>query len=162
VPRKPVPGSAEEWLFRAKSSLALARQPKPTEALWEDQCFLAQQAAEKALKAVYQSRGLLFKFIHDIGELGSGLERGGIRVPPEIRKAIVLTKYAFETRYPGPSEPISKKEYLQALALAGAVVAWAERILRAPKGSGGHPTAHETPTRYRAKRKTARERPRKK
>jgi HEPN domain-containing protein len=39
-----------DWLVRAKSSLALAKQAKPQEAFWEDQCFLAQQAAEKALK----------------------------------------------------------------------------------------------------------------
>ncbi len=50
------PGSPQEWLARAKGSLALAQQSKVEEAFWEDQCFLAQQAAEKALKAVYQSR----------------------------------------------------------------------------------------------------------
>jgi HEPN domain-containing protein len=45
-----IPGSPMDWLVRAKSSLALAKQAKPQEAFWEDQCFLAQQAAEKALK----------------------------------------------------------------------------------------------------------------
>lgn len=39
--------------MRAKGHLALAKQPKPEGAFWEDQSFLAQQAAEKALKAVY-------------------------------------------------------------------------------------------------------------
>jgi HEPN domain len=57
-PDKSIPGSVQDWLVRAKGHLALATQPKPAGAFWEDQCFLAQQAAEKALKAVYQHRGL--------------------------------------------------------------------------------------------------------
>jgi HEPN domain-containing protein len=45
-------GTPEEWLKRAKSNLILAKQPKPDGAFWEDYCFDAQQAAEKALKAL--------------------------------------------------------------------------------------------------------------
>ncbi len=51
---RPVPGSAEDWLARAEGDLALARVPLPEGAFYEDLCFHAQQAAEKALKAVYQ------------------------------------------------------------------------------------------------------------
>jgi HEPN domain-containing protein len=65
-PDKSIPGSVQDWLVRAKGHLALAKQPKPEGAFWEDQCFLAQQAAEKALKAVYQHRGLLFRYTHDL------------------------------------------------------------------------------------------------
>jgi hypothetical protein len=43
-------GSSEDWLKRAKSNLIRARQPKPDEVFWEDYCFDAQQAVEKALK----------------------------------------------------------------------------------------------------------------
>lgn len=49
-------GTPEDWLKRAKSNLAIARQPKTEEIYWEDYCFETQQAAEKALKAV-----LIFK-----------------------------------------------------------------------------------------------------
>lgn len=45
-------GTPRDWLGRAKSNLARARQPKPDEVFWEDLCFDAQQAVEKALKAV--------------------------------------------------------------------------------------------------------------
>jgi len=45
-------GSPEAWLKRAQSNLARAKLPKLDEALWEDYCFDAQQAAEKALKAL--------------------------------------------------------------------------------------------------------------
>ncbi|HJT25338.1 MAG TPA: HEPN domain-containing protein, partial [bacterium] len=107
MPRKvPAPGTPEDWLVFAKSSLSLARQPKPEEALWEDHCFLAHQAVEKALKAVYQHRGQMFEFIHDLKKLGKGLEQGGLRIPPEIREAFRLTKYVLESRYPGTIERV--------------------------------------------------------
>jgi HEPN domain-containing protein len=138
--------------------LALAAQPKPEGALWEDQCFLAQQAAEKALKAVYQHRGLMFEFVHDLRKLGKGLEQAGLRIPQEVQEAIVLTKYAFETRYPGPFEPVTEAEYRKALSVANAVVAWAERILRTPGRPGGYPAAQEAPMSYRARPKKDRKR----
>jgi hypothetical protein len=47
-PDKSIPGSGQDWLVRAKGHLALAKQPKSEAAFWEDQSFLAQQAAEKA------------------------------------------------------------------------------------------------------------------
>jgi len=53
------PDNPAEWLHRARSSLALARQ-KTTDVLYEDLCYQAQQAAEKALKAV-----LVFGKLHD-------------------------------------------------------------------------------------------------
>ncbi len=128
-PDKPIPGSAQDWLARAKGSLALAKQSKPEGAFWEDQCFLAQQAAEKALKAVYQHQGLLFRYTHDLEELGKGLENRGVPIPPVVKEAVILTRYAFETRYPGPFEPVTVEEYQEAVRLATAVVAWAESIL---------------------------------
>ncbi|HVT02768.1 MAG TPA: HEPN domain-containing protein [Thermoanaerobaculia bacterium] len=56
MPRdRATPGSAEDWLARARSDLAIARSPLPEGAFLEDLCFHAQQAAEKALKAVRQA-----------------------------------------------------------------------------------------------------------
>ena len=39
---RPVPGSAEDWLARAKGNLAIARAPLPEGAFFEDLCFHAQ------------------------------------------------------------------------------------------------------------------------
>lgn len=36
----------------SKGNLARAKQKRPKDAFWEDLCFDAQQAAEKAIKAV--------------------------------------------------------------------------------------------------------------
>jgi len=41
-----VPGSAEDWLSRAKGDPAIARSPLPEGAFYEDLCYHAQQAGE--------------------------------------------------------------------------------------------------------------------
>lgn len=61
-PDSAAPGSARDWLARARGDLALARSPVAEGAFLEDYCFHAQQAAEKALKAVYQHHGLVFRY----------------------------------------------------------------------------------------------------
>jgi len=102
-------------LARSKGSLALAKQPKPKDAFWEDLCFQAQQAAEKAIKALYQYKGLSFRYTHDLEELGKGLEDSGVPIPSIIKEAVILTRYAFETRYPSPFEPVTEEEYQEAV-----------------------------------------------
>ena len=64
---KQVPGSAADWLARAKSDLAIAKAPLPEGVNYEDLCFHAQQAAEKALKAVYQNKFNGFKLDENQG-----------------------------------------------------------------------------------------------
>lgn len=51
------PGSAADWLERAKSDLCIAKAPLPEGAFYENLCFHAQQVVEKALKAVYVHNG---------------------------------------------------------------------------------------------------------
>ena len=41
-----------------------------------------------------------------------------------------LTDYAVEARYPGVTEPVTSGEYEEALALAGEVYLWVERLLK--------------------------------
>jgi HEPN domain-containing protein len=128
---RPVPGSAEDWLTRAKGDLAIARAPLPEGAFLEDLCFHAQQAAEKALKAVYQHRGWTFRYTHDLEELIAGLKEKGLDLPPEVVEADALTSFAWESRYPGLSEPVTDDEYKEALQQASTVVAWAEKEIMA-------------------------------
>ncbi len=122
-------GAPEEWLRRAKSNLAIARQSGSQDIYPEDLCFEAQQAAEKALKAVLISRRVPFRFVHDIAELLTLLEKSGLTLPDDIRAAAGLTDYAVESRYPGPFEPVSAQEYQDALRIADAVVGWAELLI---------------------------------
>ena len=122
-------GTPQEWLRRAKSNLARAKQPKPDEALWEDLCFDAQQAVEKAFKAVLVFRGVDFPKTHNIRVLLSLLDSAGQQIPQELRKAIGLTIYATVSRYPGEAEPVTEDEYHEAVALAEQVVQWAEQVI---------------------------------
>ncbi len=124
---RPIPGTPQDWLVRAKSDLALARLPLPEGAFYEDLCFHAQQAAEKALKAVYQGHGWTFRYTHDLEELVTGLKQQGLAIPPEVDDAIVLTSFAWDARYPGLSEPVTPEEYKEAIRHAEAVVAWVEK-----------------------------------
>ena len=126
-------GTPEDWLRRAKGNLARAKQTKPKDAFWEDLCFDAQQAAEKAIKAVLIFRQLEFRKTHDLRGLLTLLDSTGSPIPAEIWKADNLTDYAVETRYPGLSEPVSDSEYRDAVALAEAVVRWADKQITQPK-----------------------------
>lgn len=118
--------AAVEWIRRARGNLARAKQPKPEEAFWEDLCFDAQQAAEKAVKAVLVLRGIDFPRAHDIAELFALFGEG--EVPDDLWQADSLTEYAIVTRYPG-ARPASEEEYRRAVVLAERVMQWAEGII---------------------------------
>lgn len=122
---------ARAWLDRAKGSLARAKQPKPEEGFWEDLCFDAQQAAEKAVKGVLVLHALDFPRTHQIGELLGILRRAGHRPPEELTRADRISEYAVSTRYPKAARPVDEVEYKQAVQLAEQVVRWAETVVNA-------------------------------
>ena len=126
---RPIPGSPGEWLAYARRDLAMSASPLPKGAAYESLCFHAQQAAEKAIKAVYRARGRSFRYTHDLDDLLHGLERSGLDVPESLWEAADLTRFAWEARYPGFAEAVSKEEYEQALALAERVVEWDAAII---------------------------------
>ena len=122
-------GTPKAWIKRAKSNLVRAKQPKMEEVFWEDLCFDAQQAAEKALKAVLVAFGIQFRFVHDLAELLTLLEEHGVALSEDVRASAALTDYAVDTRYPGTSEPVTEEEFKEALRIAEEVVKWAESQL---------------------------------
>ena len=130
MPRKPLPpDEPQAWMRRAQSNLIRARH-RMAGVYLEDLCFDAQQAAEKAVKAVCISRGIEFPYVHDLAELTTLLEER-IRVPADVQQAARLTRYAIVTRYPGLSDPVTEYEYEQAVAIAKRVVEWAEAVVEA-------------------------------
>jgi len=125
-----VPGSPRDWLAHAKSDLSLARLAKDdTRILPEQICFHAQQAAEKALKAVLLFKRIEFPLVHDIEELLELMKQGGIQLPREVGEAGILTPYAVEARYPGQPEEITAADVTEAIAVAEAVVRWAAGMI---------------------------------
>ncbi len=128
LPKKPKPGSAQDWLQRAKSDLALSGVARPPEVMYNELCFHAQQAIEKSLKAVLILEHIEFKRTHHIGYLLKLLPQKIIS-PPEALEAASLTSYAVMTRYPGDYEEITKTNHQDALRIAENVVRWAEKII---------------------------------
>ena len=114
-----------EWLNRARSNLARARD-RAAEVYLEDLCFDAQQAAEKAIKAVMIKRGIDFPYIHDIGRLLRLLEADGQTIPERVERAAGLTPYATVLRDPGIEQPVSTGAHAEAVETAESVVRWAE------------------------------------
>ena len=125
------PDDPREWLNRAHSNLVLARIEAPGVYV-EDLCFEAQQAAEKAIKALLIHRNIAFPYIHDIGELLMLVEEAGQDIPEIVRQAAQLTRFAVFARYPGIGQPVGREEYMQAIHTAEAVVGWAESIVERP------------------------------
>jgi HEPN domain-containing protein len=130
-PERFSPDDPREWINRAKSNLARAREkPQISEVYLEDFCFDAQQAAEKALKAFLIYRGVRFPYVHDLAELLGLVEQTGQAIPETVRGAARLTRYAIATQYPGLFEPVTWQEYEEAVVIAEAVVRWAQDIVR--------------------------------
>lgn len=129
-PQRFPPDDPREWINRAKSNLARAREGLRISGVYlEDLCFDAQQAAEKALKALLICRGVRFPYVHDLAELLGLVEQAGQKVPETVREAARLTRYAVVTRYPGLVEPVTWQEYKDAVTIAEAVVRWAQDIV---------------------------------
>jgi len=118
---------ANEWLQRAKSNMARAKAGRVTaEILYEDLCYDAQQAAEKALKALCILHEILFPRTHDIAYLMDLLVKESVLIPEDLYNTRILTAYAVETRYPGDYEPVNEDDYLNAIVLAEKLVKWVE------------------------------------
>lgn len=129
MPKRHSPEEPREWLNRAQSDLLLAKAKKEGIYL-EDLCFHAQQAVEKAVKALMIKHGIEFPYIHDIAGLFTLLERAGHNLPKKVREGEKLTRFAVFTRYPGIAQPISRKEYNEAIRIARDVVRWVRDQLK--------------------------------
>jgi HEPN domain-containing protein len=129
-PARRDPTDPREWLRRAASNLARARAGRPgPEVLYDDLCFDAQQAAEKAIKAVLVHRSIDFPKTHDIARLLTIAAQAGIPVGNELPDAAALTPYAAAGRYPTSWGDTEESEYRDAVRLAERVVRWAESVI---------------------------------
>lgn len=127
MPRERINGSAA-WLRIARSELAVADGPYDPDALPGVYCHLAQQAAEKAIKAVYVHRDIDPPWIHEIHVLLAGLPD----VPDLVARAVRLSDYIVATRYPGDMPDATPADCAEAVELARIVVEWAISITDAP------------------------------
>ena len=126
-PERLPPDDPREWLRLARGDLVIASANLP-DAPPELLCFHAQQAAEKAIKAVLIEMRVAFPFTHDLGRL---LELVQSDAPADLADAALeLTDYASRTRYPFVGEPVTEVDRQAAARAAASVVAWAESKMR--------------------------------
>lgn len=124
------PGSPEDWLVHAESDLNLARIAQTQkDVLPEQACFHAQQAAEKALKAVLLFKKIDFPLVHDIEELLELAKQNGLVLSREVNDAGALTPYAVEARYPGHLEELTPGDVDEAIRIAEAAFTWASGVI---------------------------------
>jgi HEPN domain-containing protein len=126
----------EEWMNRARSNLAIAKNRNDTTIYLEDLCFNAQQSAEKGLKAVCISHHIEYPYIHDLAALVTHLMKNGIVVPEPVKNAAKLTRFAIATRYPHFTGPVREDEYQRAVAIADDVLSWCEEEIRRTRKGG--------------------------
>ncbi len=122
-----------EWMLHSSKDLESASNLLRVDGWPTAIAFHCQQAAEKALKALLIAHEADFRKTHDLTELIDACRAlPGVDVAT-IENADLLSAYASETRYPGPSVPVSREEAEQAIAKAEHVIQWAKSHL-----SGAH------------------------
>lgn len=116
----------KDWFRQAEADLKHARDALKTGS-YEWSCFAAQQAAEKALKAIYEKRGEE-AWGHTVTTLLGNLS-DSIKVPEQlIEWSKILDKHYVPTRYPNglesgaPTDFYTKQEAEQAIAYANEIV----------------------------------------
>ncbi len=114
------------WLEKARRDLAAAERLLD---MPDYSAFHAQQAAEKALKALLVALGERPPRTHNIGLLLEKLRGRGLDVD-RVTQARILTEYAVEARYPDIEETVEREEADEALGIARRVLEWAAERLR--------------------------------
>lgn len=119
------------WLEQAQVDLHWARHLNDQGAYYLV-CFLAQQAAEKALKAFLYARGEELVLGHSVRQLCQRAAEHDARFQPSLDDWGVLDSYYIPTRYPNglpddiPARVYNRQAAEGALALAQAVAAEVE------------------------------------
>jgi HEPN domain-containing protein len=108
------------WLSKAELDLKAAahEMAAPSERLWGDVVFHAQQAAEKAMKAFLAWHDAPFRKTHNLEELGHQCAAVDATLGRVADEAAPLTEYAWKFRYPGETDEPDCAEAEAALAAA--------------------------------------------
>ncbi len=91
--------------------------------------FHAQQAIEKAIKAVLAHHATDYPFTHDILLLIEVLRTKGIETPPDAEELAILTPFAAAWRYDDPLQESGSIDAGWMLNRVGQTIAWADAIL---------------------------------
>jgi len=90
-------------------------------------CFHAQQAIEKALKAVLIIREQHTKRTHDLSECAYQIEELGFHLPVSVESLAMLTPYAVIGRYGGIEDEIVTTD--EAISMMDQILEWTAEII---------------------------------
>jgi HEPN domain-containing protein len=125
-----------QWLAKATDDLSaaelLVRGELPT--YWTVS-FHAQQAAEKALKALLTRHQIEFARTHSIGELLQLAEPAAAGISARLDAARDLTRHAVTDRYPGEDVPVGQTAARRHVDLSRAVLDAVKAELRTYLGA---------------------------
>ena len=144
--------SAQEalrWLASVKDDLRFARFS--TQGGYHAQsCFAAQQAAEKAVKAVHYAAGARAVLGHSVRALIARLDPAAPRLAAVTEEARTLDLYYVPARYPNgleegtPAEAFSARQAATAIECAARVLAAAEEHMRARHADRDDPAREDS------------------
>ncbi len=116
------PDETQAWLRRARDDLRMAEVILASnDPISHGAAFHAQQAAEKALKALLVAHGRKPPRTHNLGHLLTLAEEVGVSLDHHLDAAASLTDHAVEARYPGPPT-ITEDEAREAIRNANTIV----------------------------------------
>lgn len=126
---------ARDWWIQAKADLQHAKYALDGGS-YEWACFAAQQAAEKALKAVFEQRGQK-SWGHSALRMLQALQDEGLAIPGDsLEAAKILDKHYIPTRYPNsleqgaPTEFYTQKEAKDAVRYSEEILRFCDHLLR--------------------------------
>jgi HEPN domain-containing protein len=133
---KPGREAALRWLRQAEHDLAIARGHQER-GDFSDACFMAEQAAQKALKAFLIGHGHRSVPIHSVAQLAERCAQIDSAFAVHITAGRVLDQYYIPTRYPDalappavPFESYTQEQGHTAVAATQAIVALVAQNLR--------------------------------
>jgi HEPN domain-containing protein len=136
VTRPEASAEAERWLAQAENDLAFAEHGLAL-GFYAQTCFLAQQVAEKAAKAVHYARGARVVMGHSVDGLLEALEADAPEVAALRSGAKELDQHYVPTRYPNglpgnvPFQAYTEEQARRSLGHARVVVSFARARLGA-------------------------------
>jgi HEPN domain-containing protein len=112
---------AARWLAYSLSDLQAAKKLLDDPDSYPRQvCFLAQQSAEKAFKAILVFLELEFPYTHDLDRLREAIPAGW-NVKREFPQLYGLSIWSVESRYPGGMPDVVTADAESALLMAEAI-----------------------------------------
>ena len=125
---------AERWMKQAERDFSMAKVASKN-GFFEHACFMCQQAAEKAVKALLYSKGIRTFATHSVKDLFLAASKE-FKIKDLRREAVLLDRQYVPTRYPdsfdsgSPFEYFNEEDAKTCVSYAGSVLAEVRRLLQ--------------------------------